>query len=108
MDSRGNCDRRSNVSAVQVDPSPRLIYVTDVRLRARHAFLGFTDNHIKSGRVIFFREDATWTVPKLLSECGDLNSVFVESGYGKYCARLGLSFSSTALSLHVSCLMTFY
>ncbi|GBE79056.1 RdRP-domain-containing protein [Sparassis crispa] len=68
----------------------------------RYSFLGFTENHVRKGRIIFFREDENWTVDRLLSYLGDgLRDVFMSSGYGKYAARLGLSFSSTWESLNV-------
>lgn len=37
----------------------------------------------------------------LLSQLGDLESVYVKSGPGKYAARLGLSFSSTIETFEV-------
>jgi RNA-dependent RNA polymerase len=45
---------------------------------------------------MFFEEDAEWSVVKLRAHFGDLMSVFEEYGAGKWAARLGLSFSSTA------------
>lgn len=56
---------------------------------------------MKAGKLMFFREDEEWTVELLLSKLGDLSSVYLKSGYGKYAARLGLSFSSTVPSLDV-------
>lgn len=50
---------------------------------------------------MFFREDNEWTVERILSCFGDLPSVYLKDGYGKYSARLGLSFSSTVQSLDV-------
>ncbi|OBZ65419.1 putative RNA-dependent RNA polymerase 1 [Grifola frondosa] len=67
----------------------------------RYRFFGFTETHVKSGKVIFFREGDGLTVQGVLERFGDLHSVFVGSGYGKYSARLGLSFSSTVESLDV-------
>ncbi|KAI0751822.1 RdRP-domain-containing protein [Daedaleopsis nitida] len=67
----------------------------------RHRFLGFTESHVKAGKLMFLREDDEWTVPRLLSNFGDLPAVYMNSGYGKYSARLGLSFSSTVQSLDV-------
>ncbi|KAH9950119.1 RdRP-domain-containing protein [Amylocystis lapponica] len=66
-----------------------------------YTFFGFSENHVKNGRLVFFREDDVWTVERVLQQLGDLRSVFVKSGYGKYSARLGLSFSSTVESLDV-------
>ncbi|PCH41738.1 RdRP-domain-containing protein [Wolfiporia cocos MD-104 SS10] len=66
-----------------------------------YTFLGFSDNDIKSGRVIFFLEDETWNVQRLLRYFGHLEPVFTGFGYGKYAARLGMSFSSTMESLDV-------
>ena len=57
---------------------------------------------MKAGKIMFFREDGDWTVQRVLSSFGDLPSVYLKSGYGKYSARLGLSFSSTVESLDVS------
>ena len=56
---------------------------------------------MKAGKLMLFREDGDWTVERLLLQLGDLPSVFLKSGYGKYAARLGLSFSSTVESLDV-------
>ena len=56
---------------------------------------------MKAGKLMFFREDHEWTVQRLLSSFGDLPSVYLKSGYGKYSARLGLSFSSTVESMDV-------
>lgn len=56
---------------------------------------------MKAGKLVFFREDKGWTVDRVLKSFGDLQSVFLKSGYGKYSARLGLSFSSTLQSLDV-------
>ena len=50
---------------------------------------------------MFFREGDDWTVGRLLEGFGDLPAVYLKSGYGKYAARLGLSFSSTIESLDV-------
>ena len=51
---------------------------------------------------MLFREDTEWTVRDLLREIGDVRQVFVDHGYGKYAARLGLSFSSTVDAKDVS------
>ncbi|KAI0959118.1 hypothetical protein AcW1_004042 [Taiwanofungus camphoratus] len=64
-------------------------------------FLGFTESHVKSGRIVFFREDDNWTVARLLERFGDLQHIFEDAGYGKYAKRLGLSFSATVESLNV-------
>ncbi|EMD41133.1 hypothetical protein CERSUDRAFT_111700, partial [Gelatoporia subvermispora B] len=69
---------------------------------ARYAFFGFTENHVKEGRVICFREDESWTVRHVKEQFGDLDEVYQKHGYGKYAARLGLSFSSTVQSLDVA------
>ena len=66
-----------------------------------YRFLGFTESQVKAGKLMFFREDHEWTVQRLLSSFGDLPSVYLKSGYGKYSARLGLSFSSTVESMDV-------
>jgi RNA-dependent RNA polymerase len=68
----------------------------------RYAFFGFTENQMKEGKVLFFEEDDEWTVSSLKEEFGELDTVYLEHGYGKYSARLGLSFSSTVPSLNVS------
>lgn len=57
---------------------------------------------IKEGWVIFFQENRKWTVERVLKMCGDLEKVFLESGPGKYMARLALSFSSTQPTIDVS------
>ncbi|KAH8813446.1 RNA dependent RNA polymerase-domain-containing protein, partial [Flagelloscypha sp. PMI_526] len=70
---------------------------------ARYSFLGSTESSIKSGKVIFFQECLRWTIPALKAQFGNgLHKVFAEHGYGKYAARLGLSFSSTVESFKVS------
>ncbi|KAJ6611459.1 RNA dependent RNA polymerase-domain-containing protein [Mycena sp. CBHHK59/15] len=61
----------------------------------KYTFLGFTENHLKAGHLLFFREGVDFTVDELKEEFGDLKAVYNTSGYGKYAARLGLSFSST-------------
>lgn len=68
----------------------------------RYTFWGYTESQLKEGNVIFFEEDAVWTVASLKAALGDLESVYLEHGYGKYCARLGLSFSSTVEAFEVS------
>ncbi|KAJ7018684.1 RNA dependent RNA polymerase-domain-containing protein [Mycena alexandri] len=61
-----------------------------------YVFLGYTENNLKSGHVLFFREGADFTVEELKDHFGsDLKAVYEAFGYGKYAARLGLSFSST-------------
>ncbi|KAJ7735731.1 RdRP-domain-containing protein [Mycena metata] len=61
-----------------------------------YVFLGYTENNLKSGHVLFFREGADFTVEELKDHFGnDLKAVYETFGYGKYAARLGLSFSST-------------
>ncbi|KAJ7919437.1 RNA dependent RNA polymerase-domain-containing protein [Mycena leptocephala] len=61
----------------------------------RYVFFGFTENNLKAGHLLFFREGHDFTVETLKKEFGDLKAIYEESGYGKYAARLGLSFSST-------------
>lgn len=56
---------------------------------------------MKAGKFLFFREDHGWTIERLLASFGNLSAVYLKSGYGKYSARLGLSFSSTLESLDV-------
>ncbi|TFK81241.1 RdRP-domain-containing protein [Polyporus arcularius HHB13444] len=67
----------------------------------RYRFCGFTESQVKAGKLMFFREDEAWSVERLLASFGDLPSVYLKSGYGKYAARLGLSFSSTVESLDI-------
>ncbi|RPD55108.1 RdRP-domain-containing protein [Lentinus tigrinus ALCF2SS1-7] len=67
----------------------------------RYRYLGFTESQVKAGRLVFFREDEEWNIERLLARFGDLPSVYFKSGYGKYAARLGLSFSSTVESLDI-------
>ncbi|PIL36406.1 RNA-dependent RNA polymerase [Ganoderma sinense ZZ0214-1] len=69
--------------------------------RKHYRFLGYTDSQIKAGKLMFFREGDNWTVQRLLESFGDLPAVYLKSGYGKYAARLGLSFSSTIQSLDI-------
>lgn len=61
-----------------------------------------TEPGIKDGQVIFFQEDSRMSVKKLLNILGNLENVFINSGPGKYAARLGLSFSSTTVTIDVS------
>ncbi|EED80511.1 predicted protein [Postia placenta Mad-698-R] len=71
-------------------------------LRDEHyTFLGFTDGHVKEGKLVFFREDASWSVARFMDYIGNLRDVYSAYGYGKYAARLALSFSSTVESLDV-------
>ncbi|KAJ7185908.1 RNA dependent RNA polymerase-domain-containing protein [Mycena filopes] len=61
-----------------------------------YVFLGYTENNLKSGQILFFREGEDFTVDQLKDRFGsDLRAVYEAFGYGKYAARLGLSFSST-------------
>ncbi|KAJ7430524.1 RNA dependent RNA polymerase-domain-containing protein [Mycena galericulata] len=64
----------------------------------KYMFLGYTESHLKAGHVLFFREDDQFTVEGLKDKFGDLKAVYDNSGYGKYAARLGLSFSSTVIT----------
>ncbi|KAJ7099900.1 RNA dependent RNA polymerase-domain-containing protein [Mycena belliarum] len=68
---------------------------------ARYTFLGFTEGNLKAGHVLFFREGDDFTVQKLKERFGDLKPVYDASGYGKYAARLGLSFSSTVTTKEI-------
>ncbi|KAI1792587.1 RdRP-domain-containing protein [Ganoderma leucocontextum] len=68
---------------------------------AAYRFLGYTESQVKAGKLMFFREGDDWTVRRLLESFGDLPAVYLKSGYGKYAARLGLSFSSTVQSLDI-------
>ncbi|KAJ6611238.1 RNA dependent RNA polymerase-domain-containing protein [Mycena sp. CBHHK59/15] len=61
-----------------------------------YVFLGFTENNLKSGHLLFFREGPVFSVSKLKEHFGSyLQAVYEVFGYSKYAARLGLSFSST-------------
>lgn len=76
-------------------------FVAGLTFSYRFSFLGITESGIKEAQVIFFQEDRKYSVCKLLEECGDLMDVFINSGPGKYAARLGLSFSSTIATYKV-------
>ncbi|PBK97196.1 RdRP-domain-containing protein [Armillaria gallica] len=67
----------------------------------KYIFFGYTESQLKESRVLFFQEREDWTVYSLKAVLGDLNSVYRVYGYGKYAARLGLSFSSTVPALEV-------
>ncbi|KAK0221439.1 RNA dependent RNA polymerase-domain-containing protein [Armillaria fumosa] len=67
----------------------------------KYIFFGYTESHLKESRVLFFQEGEDWTVHSLKAVLGDLDSVYRDYGYGKYTARLGLSFSSTVPALEV-------
>ncbi|KAI5114656.1 hypothetical protein M0805_006231, partial [Coniferiporia weirii] len=56
-----------------------------------YKFLGYTESNLKSGQVMFFKEDETWTCQSLLKAFGNLDEVFLKDGPGKYAARLGLN-----------------
>ncbi|KAJ6557807.1 RNA dependent RNA polymerase-domain-containing protein [Mycena capillaripes] len=67
-----------------------------------YVFLGYTENNLKSGLVLFFREGQDFTVEGLKEHFGsDLKTVYEAFGYGKYAARLGLSFSSTVATQQI-------
>ncbi|KAJ7266986.1 RNA dependent RNA polymerase-domain-containing protein [Mycena haematopus] len=67
-----------------------------------YVFFGFTESNLKSGHVLFFREGPDFTVSELKDHFGsDLKTVFDTFGYGKYSARLGLSFSSTVATQEI-------
>ncbi|KAJ7359760.1 RNA dependent RNA polymerase-domain-containing protein [Mycena albidolilacea] len=67
-----------------------------------YVFFGYTEGNLKAGHVLFFREGPDFTVAELKDHFGrDLNAVYEASGYGKYAARLGLSFSSTAATQEI-------
>ncbi|KAK0187676.1 RdRP-domain-containing protein [Armillaria mellea] len=68
----------------------------------KYIFFGYTESQLKENRVLFFLEGEDWTVHSLKAVLGDLNSVYRVNGYGKYAARLGLSFSSTVPALEVT------
>ncbi|KAJ7731722.1 RNA dependent RNA polymerase-domain-containing protein [Mycena olivaceomarginata] len=61
----------------------------------KYVFFGFTESHLKAGNLLFFREGADFTVETFIQSLGNLPAVYVQSGYGTYAARKGLSFSST-------------
>lgn len=68
------------------------------------SYVPYTESTLKSSQLILFQEDHEWNIPRLMRElgCGQLENVYLESGYGKYSARWGLSFSSTVKSIFVS------
>ena len=68
----------------------------------RYKFVGVTEPSIKEGYIILFHEDNTFTLKKFLTALGDLESVYMKSGAGKYAARLGMSFSSTMKTTEAS------
>ncbi|KAJ7697677.1 RNA dependent RNA polymerase-domain-containing protein [Mycena rosella] len=75
-------------------PSRAKLSLTPAELSA-YTFLGFTESNLKAGHVLFFREGTDYTVEGLKEHFGSLKPVYDSFGYGKYAARLGLSFSST-------------
>ncbi|KAK7044978.1 RNA-dependent RNA polymerase [Favolaschia claudopus] len=69
---------------------------------AKYVFLGFTESGLKAGNIIFFAEGPDFSVADLKAHFGsDLKTVFDTFGYGKYSARLGLSFSSTVATKEI-------
>ncbi|KAF7351454.1 RNA-dependent RNA polymerase [Mycena sanguinolenta] len=67
-----------------------------------YVFFGFTESNLKAGHVLFFREGPDFSVSDLKDQFGsDLKAVFDTFGYGKYAARLGLSFSSTVATQQI-------
>ncbi|KAF7316033.1 RNA-dependent RNA polymerase [Mycena indigotica] len=67
-----------------------------------YTFFGFTENNVKNGHILYFQEGPDWSVNTLKRFFGEgLFDVYRRGGYGKYAARLGLSFSSTAESLEI-------
>ncbi|KAJ7448005.1 RNA dependent RNA polymerase-domain-containing protein, partial [Mycena latifolia] len=66
-----------------------------------YVFLGFTEGNLKAGHVLFFREGDDFTVEGLKEHFGDLRPVYDAFGYGKYAARMGLSFSSTVATKEI-------
>ncbi|KAJ7767735.1 RdRP-domain-containing protein, partial [Mycena metata] len=67
----------------------------------KYTFLGFTESNLKAGHLLFFREGDDFNVETLLKTFGDLRPVYEASGYGKFAARLGMSFSSTVPTLEI-------
>ncbi|KAH7108398.1 RdRP-domain-containing protein [Auriculariales sp. MPI-PUGE-AT-0066] len=64
----------------------------------RFTFLGYSESMLGASTMMFFHEDDKFTVKGLLESFGALDAVFRRSSYGKYAARLGLSFSSTVVA----------
>jgi len=67
-------------------------------------FLGSSDSRLRSRlkkSVIFFEEGPDYSAREVLQQFGDLDSVLVKSGMGKYFARLGLNFSTTTSTITV-------
>ncbi|KDQ55913.1 hypothetical protein JAAARDRAFT_208175 [Jaapia argillacea MUCL 33604] len=64
----------------------------------RYSFLGFTESGLKSGQLLFFKEDRRLTVQVLTK---NLDAVYLNGGYGRFAARLQLSFSSTIECLQI-------
>ncbi|KAJ7034349.1 RNA dependent RNA polymerase-domain-containing protein [Mycena alexandri] len=67
----------------------------------KYVFVGFTESNLKAGHLLFFREGDDFNVETLLKAFGDLRPVYEASGYGKFAARLGMSFSSTVPTLEI-------
>ncbi|CAK5274751.1 unnamed protein product [Mycena citricolor] len=66
-----------------------------------YKYFGYTENNLKSSQVLYFREGSDFTVASLLESLGQVRAVYDKDGPGKFCARLGLSFSSTVPSINI-------
>lgn len=82
-----------------------LCHTDEIGALDRYTFLGYTESQLKATQFMMFEGDKAAT-QNLLRTFGKLDAVYQKSGYGKYAARLGLSFSSTAVGLDAwSCLL---
>ncbi|KAJ7739164.1 RNA dependent RNA polymerase-domain-containing protein [Mycena metata] len=67
----------------------------------KYVFVGFTESNLRAAHLLLFREGDDFNVDTLLKAFGDLRSIYEASGYGKFAARLGMSFSSTVPTLEI-------
>ncbi|KZV82971.1 RdRP-domain-containing protein [Exidia glandulosa HHB12029] len=93
-------DKQAETFFLGPDGLSRLLQLFDHGVDANqkhYDFLGYTESQLGSSNLLFFEEGQHYTREAMLQYFGQLEPVFVKSGYGKYAARLGLSFSSTVV-----------
>lgn len=99
---RSDCllDERAKCLTIDDVGDDRLVHPLTNSCVNRYAFLGYTENQLKGSQFMIFEGDKA-AAQRLLRKFGKLESVYKKSGFGKYAARLGLSFSSTKGALDV-------
>jgi hypothetical protein len=71
------------------------------KIKRTFVFLLTTESRLRVGQACFFEETPDLTAKDVRNAFGDLESVFMKDGVGKYVARMGLSFTKTKETIRI-------